>query len=99
MFRYVLDLVGGEFGVHRQGKHFFGERFRHGEVAFVVAEVLVGLLQVERFGVVYGVRDIMGGQLFGKCIAVTVKYPKCVLVINMGGVWCGCGSPEIPGMA
>ena len=37
--------------------------------------------------------------MFGKCIAVTVKYPECVLVINMGGVWCGCGSSEIPGMA
>ena len=99
MFRYVLDLFFCQFSVHGQGEHFVGKRFRHGEVAFAVAEMLVGLLQVERFGVVYGVRDIKGGQLLGKCIAVTVKYPECVLVINMGRVWCGCGSLEIPDMA
>ena len=82
----ILDLCVGEFGVHGEGEYFSGELFGDGEVAFVVAEVLVSGLQVEGARVVDHRRDMCVGQVMPQGVAVLRSHAKGVLMVCVGSI-------------
>ena len=86
MFGYVLDLCGGQFGVHGEGEYFSGELFGDGEVALAVAEVAIGGLQVQRAGVIDHGGNAGGGQLAAQGVAVLRSHAEGVLMVCVGSI-------------
>ena len=90
----VLDLVLCKFGVHGEREESLGGGFGYWKITFFVAEVVIGLLQVERQGVVQAGGDAFFLQEFLELVAVFDQDD--VKMIHRLGKGCLC-HPNDPG--
>src|SRR5690242_17441224 len=66
----MMNRFGRELRVHRQRKNALRVRLSNGEVAALVAQILVGRLQVNRYRIMDARTDASADQILPKHVAV-----------------------------